>query len=304
MKSAPRGLGIALATPFTLDGQLDLPALARLVQHTEAGGAQFLVALGSTGEAAMLSSAERDLVVQTVRQHAPTLPLLVGTGASATAQACEFTARAAALGADGALVVVPPYVKPTQAGLEAHFRAVAQAAPQLGIVLYNVPSRTGCALLPSTVQSLWSVPNIVAIKESSGDLLQIGRIASELPPGKVLLAGDDGLCLATLAVGGAGLISVAGNVVPHLLRQLVDQGLAAPKAAQRLHARLLPLFEALFVEPNPIPLKAALQLLGLGSAVLRLPLQAAQVATRERLRACLQQLGEGEALVRTVSQNA
>lgn len=298
MKPVPRGLGVALATPFTLDGQLDLPTLVRLVQHVVGGGAQFVVALGSTGEAAMLTDAERELVVRTVRQHCAPALLLVGTGASSTVQACAWTTRAAELGADGALVVTPPYVKPSQAGLQTHFRAVAAAAPELGIVLYNVPSRAGCNLQASTVAALWSEPNIVAIKESSGDLAQIGRIAAELPPGKVLLAGDDGLCLPTLAVGGGGLVSVAGNLVPGLVRQLVDQGLAGMRSAQRLHGRLLPLFEALFLEPNPVPLKAALAVMGFGSGAVRLPLLAAQAATRERLRACLAGLVEGEPAAR------
>ncbi|MBX3462785.1 MAG: 4-hydroxy-tetrahydrodipicolinate synthase [Planctomycetes bacterium] len=284
----PRGFGTALATPFAADGDLDLPALAGLTRHVVDGGADFLVALGSTGEAAMLTDDERDRVVTTVCEHAGGLPLLVGTGASATAQAVRWTRRVRELGAQGALVVVPPYVKPTPAGMVAHFEAVAAAAPGLAIVPYNVPGRAGANLPPAVLPALWRLPNVVALKESSGDLQQIGRIAAELPRGKVLLAGDDGLAVASIAVGAQGLVSVAGNVVPRLVRDLVAAALAgSAAAAQRLQARLLPLFDALFAEPNPIPVKAALDLVGIAGPMLRLPLQPATGATRDRLAAAL-----------------
>lgn len=283
-----QGLGVALATPFLTSGPIDTQALVRLVQHVVGGGADFLVALGSTGEAATLDDGERDLVVTTVRAHAGRCPVLVGTGSSATAQSIVWTQRARKLGAHGTLVVVPPYNKPTQAGLLAHFRAIASAVPDLPLVLYNVPGRTATNLLPATVQTLWSVPNIVAIKESSGDLQQIAHIAAELPPGKTLLAGDDALALATIAIGAQGLVSVAGNVVPGAMRDLVASARAgAQPKARRLHAQLLPLFDALFAEPNPVPVKAALAQLGIGEPVMRLPLLAAGAATRERLAAAL-----------------
>lgn len=292
----PRGLGVALATPFTADGAVDRDALVRLVQHVVGGGADFVVALGSTGEAAMLDERERDLVVTTVREHCRHLPLLVGTGASSTAQAVHWTTRARQLDAHGVLVVVPPYVKPAQAGLVAHFEAVADAAPGLAVVLYNVPSRTGCNLLPATLSSLWRLPNVVALKESSGDLVQIGRIAADLPPGKVLLAGDDGLALASIAVGAGGLVSVAGNVVPQAMRTLLHDAMfgSLPKA-RRLHAQLLPLFDALFAEPNPVAVKAALDLLGIAGPMPRLPLLPAVAATRDRLAAALRSAGVHDA---------
>jgi len=288
-----RGLGVALATPFLPDGTVDHAGLVRLVQHVAGGGAEFVVALGSTGEAAMLTEAERDQVIGTVREHCAGMALFVGTGAAATAQAAAWTARAAQLGANGALVVVPPYTKPTQPGLLAHFRAVAAAAPSLPILLYNVPSRTATNLLPATVASLWSVPNIVGIKESSGDLQQIARLAAELPPGKLLLAGDDALALPTIAVGGHGLISVAGNAVPAAMRELVEAAAHDPARARRLHAELLPLFDALSAEPNPIPIKIALALLGIAEPAMRLPLLPATAPTRERLRAVLHGLHAG-----------
>ena len=284
-----RGFGTALATPFHADGRLDLEALARLTHHVVDGGADFVVALGSTGEAGMLTDAERDQVLATVRENCGRVPLLVGTGAQATAMSVRWSIRAQQLGAHGVLVVVPPYVKPSQAGLQAHFEAVAAAVPELAVVLYNVPGRAATNLLPATVAALWRLPNVVALKESSGDLGQIARLCAELPPGKVLLAGDDGLALPSIAVGAQGLVSVAGNVAPRAVKALVTAALQGNlPVARRLHARLLPLFEALFVESNPIPVKAALDLLGLAGPHLRLPLLPAVAATRERLRAALQ----------------
>jgi 4-hydroxy-tetrahydrodipicolinate synthase len=293
MNPAPRcrGLGVALVTPFGPDGNLDHQALARLVQHTDRGGAQFVVVLGSTGEAATLTEPERDAAIATVLAHRGRQAVWVGTGSSATAQAVAWTRRAQQLGAHGALVVTPPYNKPSQRGLCAHFRAVAAAAPELPILLYNVPSRTGGNLLPATLAELWREPNLIGIKESSGDLTQIGRIAAELPPGKLLLAGDDALALPTLALGGHGLISVAGNVAPEAVERLIATALQDPNRARALHQRLLPLFDTLFVEPNPVPAKAALDLLGLCSDAVRLPLLPAEPTTRERLRRCLQTLG-------------
>lgn len=288
-----QGLGVALATPFTPADTLDLPGLVRLVQHVARGGADFVVALGSTGEAAMLREAERDEVVTTVRAHCGRLPLVVGTGAPSTAQAIAWTRRAAELGAAAALVVVPPYTKPTQAGILAHFAAIARTVPSLPLIAYNVPSRTGQNLTPATVRELWTLRSVVAIKESSGDLQQIARIAADLPPGRTLLAGDDPLLLPTVAVGGRGIVSVAGNVVPGAMRGLLDSALGGNlPAARAAHAQLLPLFEALAAEPNPIPIKAALALAGIGDEAVRLPLLPATASTRERLRDALNRLTE------------
>ncbi len=287
MNSRFQGLGVALATPFATDGRIDTTALARLTRHVVAG-ADFVVALGSTGEAATLDESERDLVTATVRENAGRALVVVGAGSSSTAQAATWAKRAQALGAHGTLVVVPPYVKPTQNGLIAHFQAVAKAAPELPLILYNVPGRAATNLQPSTVQALWHVPNIVAIKESSGDLQQIAHIAADLPPGKTLLAGDDALVLSSIAVGAEGLVSVAGNVLPEPMRDLVAAARAGAVAkARRIFTQLLPLFEALFVEPNPVPVKQALALAHLAEANVRLPLLPANAATRERLAAAL-----------------
>jgi 4-hydroxy-tetrahydrodipicolinate synthase len=284
----PRGLGVALATPFNPDHSIDTPSLVRLVRHVASGGADFVVALGSTGEAAMLGESERDHVIATVREHRGRMAMFVGTGASSTAQSTAWTLRARELGAAGALVVVPPYVKPTPAGIVAHFTAIAGAVPGFPLIAYNVPSRVGTNLVPATLRELWQLPSVVAIKESSGDLQQIARVAADLPRGRTLLAGDDALMLPTIAVGGAGVVSVAGNVVPEAMQRLLASALAGDLAAAAAQqARLLPLFEALGAEPNPIPIKAALALAGIGDDAVRLPLLPAATATRDRVRAAL-----------------
>jgi 4-hydroxy-tetrahydrodipicolinate synthase len=220
--------------------------------------------------------------------------VVVGTGHNATAQAAALAQRAQALGAAGALVVTPYYNKPTPEGLVAHFAAVAAAAPGLPLIVYNVPGRTGLNLTPAALTKLWANPQVVAVKESSGNLAQIAEIARTLPTGKQLLSGDDNLALASLAVGAVGLISVLGNVLPRELASMVGaarQGNATE--ALRLHQQLLPLMDALFLESNPIPLKAALNLLGLCGDGLRLPLTPASPATRTRLAEALCLSAEG-----------
>ncbi len=293
------GLSVALATPFTDGGELDLPALARLARHVVAGGARALVALGTTGEASVLDEGERDAVVETVRgvlaEGAPGRAralLVVGTGSNATRRAAAWTARAQALGADAALVVTPYYNRPNPAGLVAHYRAVAEAAPGLPLVLYNVPGRTGLNVTPPVLARLWELPAVVAVKESSGNLAQIGEVCRACPAGKQVLSGDDALGLASIAAGAVGLVSVAGNVAPRGMADLVAHALAGRREdALALQRRLLPLMDALFLESNPIPLKAALRLLGLAGGALRLPLAPAEPATVARLEAALEAAG-------------
>ena len=281
------GLAVALATPFTADDTVDLPAFRRLVRHCVQGGVDTLVVLGSTGEAATLLEAERDALIAATLEEAAGRNVIAGTGSNATRQTAAWTARAQALGVHGALVVTPYYNKPTVEGLVAHYGAVAQAAPGLPLIAYNVPGRTGLNLTPAALTRLWENPAVVAVKESSGNLAQIGEIARTLPAGKTLLSGDDGLALASLAVGATGLVSVLGNALPKATKRLVDLGLARSPEAAALNARLLPLMDALFLESNPIPLKALLQELGLCGDTMRLPLVAASAATREKLRIAL-----------------
>jgi 4-hydroxy-tetrahydrodipicolinate synthase len=248
------------------------------------GGVDNLVVLGSTGEAATILEAERDALITACLEEAGTVPVVAGTGSNATAQAAAWTRRAQALGVQGALVVTPYYNKPTPGGLVAHFQAVTQAAPGLPVIIYNVPGRTGLNLLPATLSLLWQNPQLVAVKESSGNLAQIAEIARTLPQGKVLLSGDDNLALASMAVGASGLVSVLANVLPAEAKRLVDLALAGRRAeAIAQHQALLPLMDALFLESNPIPTKAALALKGICSDTLRLPLVAASAATRARL---------------------
>ncbi|WP_243302480.1 4-hydroxy-tetrahydrodipicolinate synthase [Geothrix oryzisoli] len=282
------GLAVALATPFTASGEVDLPAYRKLVRHVVAGGADFLVPLGSTGEAATILDAERDAIISTCLEEAGGHPVVVGTGHNATRQAAAMTKRAQALGAQGALVVTPYYNKPTPDGLVAHFAAVAEAAPGLPIIAYNVPGRTGLNVTPPVLARLWENPQVVAVKESSGNLAQIAEIVRQLPKGKVLLSGDDNLAVAAIAVGASGLISVLGNALPRETAALVAAARRGDRAeALRLHQQLLPLMDALFVESNPIPLKAALRMLGLCGDSLRLPLVPAVAATRTRLAEAL-----------------
>jgi 4-hydroxy-tetrahydrodipicolinate synthase len=214
------GLAVALITPFQADGSLDLPAFRRLVQHVIGGGADVLVALGTTGEASTILDEERDQVVAACLEEAKGKPVLVGTGSASTAQAALWTRRARALGANGALVVTPYYNKPTQAGIAAHYGAIAQGAPGFPLVAYNVPGRTGVNLAPAGLSRVWEVAEVVAVKESSGNLAQIAEVARTLPAGKQLLAGDDNLALASIAVGAVGLVSVLGNVVPREAKAL------------------------------------------------------------------------------------
>jgi 4-hydroxy-tetrahydrodipicolinate synthase len=282
------GLAVALATPFTAAGEVDVGAFRKLVRHVVKGGADVLVPLGTTGESATLEERERDVVIEATLEEAQGRTVLAGTGHNSTRQAARWTARAQQLGCAGALVVTPYYNKPTPDGLVAHYAAVADAAPGLPIVAYNVPGRTALNVTPATLARLWANPQIVAVKESSGDVAQIGAIARALPPGKTLLAGDDSIALASIAVGAAGLVSVVGNVLPAETKQLVDAARAGDLAtAQRLQRALLPVIEALFAVSSPIPLKAALALRGLAEDCVRLPLVRAPEDVRARLEAAL-----------------
>ncbi|MBI5851690.1 MAG: 4-hydroxy-tetrahydrodipicolinate synthase [Planctomycetes bacterium] len=297
MSSLFHGLSVALATPFQDDGSIDVPAFRRLVRHVAChdshGGANVLVVLGSTGEAAALDDGERDELVDACLEEAQGLRVVAGTGHSSTRQAARWTARAQRLGVAGALVVTPPYVKPVPAGLRAHYAAIADEAPGLPLIVYNVPGRTGTNLAPDVLASLWANPSVVAVKESSGNLEQIGRIAAELPEGKTLLAGDDSLALASIAVGASGLVSVAGNVAPRAMAQLVAAARSGDlERAREIDRRLRPLVAALFVESNPIPLKAALAELGIAKPNLRLPLTAPEAATRKKIAQALATVGE------------
>jgi 4-hydroxy-tetrahydrodipicolinate synthase len=268
-----RGAITALVTPFTPDGRLDEPALRALVAWQVEQGIDGVVPVGSTGEAATLSLAERERVVAiTVEVVQGRVPVLAGAGANDTAAAIENSRVLAGAGATHLLHVSPMYSKPPQRGLVAHFRAVADAAT-IPVVLYNVPGRTASNVEVETQLALAEHPNIVATKEASGNIEQIGEIIRRRPPGFAVLSGDDSLTAEVMARGGDGVISVVSNAVPaamHALCAAAARGDATEVRA--LHDRLTPLFSAAFVESNPMPIKAALAMMGRIGNVLRLPL--------------------------------
>ena len=262
----------ALATPFTASGELDLDAWQRLLSGQIEAGTQALVVAGSTGEAAALYDAEYDALLRmAVESVAGRVPVLAGTGHSNTAKTIEQTRRAAQLGADAALVVTPPYVRPTQAGLEAHYRAVADDGA-LPVVLYNVPGRTGCDMQPDTVAALASHERIVAIKEAVAAPERMDALLALRGRAFQVLSGDDPTACRAMLAGADGVISVASNVVPGAFRRLCDLARAGDAAgASALDARMHELYDFLGIEPNPIPVKAVLKRLGTGHD-LRLPL--------------------------------
>ncbi len=287
-----RGCGTALVTPFTAGGALDLDTLARLTEWQIDSGIDFLVACGSTGEAATQDPGERRDTVRTVVAAARgRVPVVAGVTSSDTRQVVEEARAMCELGIAGVMTACPYYNRPTQAGLERHFQTVAEAITR-PLIVYNVPGRTAVNLEAATALRLATHPNIAAIKEASGNLGQIARILADRPDGFLVLSGDDPLALAVIALGGDGLISVISNAAPAETAALVHASLAGDLArARTLHFQLLPLMDACFAESNPIPVKAALALLGRASDTMRLPLVAASAATRAALRRALDRLG-------------
>lgn len=280
----------ALATPFTAAGELDLEAWLRLLHVQLEAGTQGVVVAGSTGEAAALVDTEYDTLLRVaVKTLGGRMPVLAGTGLSNTARTIEQTRRAAALGANAALVVTPPYVRPTQAGLLAHYRALAKDAA-LPIVLYNVPGRTGCDLLPETVAQLAPLPGIVGIKEARDDVARMQALLALGDDGFVVLSGDDPTFVRALLAGADGVVSVASNVAPAAFRRLCDLvSEGADDDAIALDAKLRDLYVFLGVEPNPTPVKALLRRSGIGEG-LRLPLlslSAAHAASADALHTTL-----------------
>ena len=286
MPHAPLALAgsiTALATPFAADGSVDFDAWSRLIDRQLEAGNQALVVAGSTGEAAALSDAEYgELVQRAVAQVAGRVPVLVGTGLSNTAKTIELTRHVAALGADAALVVTPPYVRPTQAGLLAHYRAVA-AEGGLPVVLYNVPGRTGCDLLPESVAQLVADDRIIGIKEAVADQARMADLLALKAPGFAILSGDDPTACRAMLTGADGVISVASNVLPAAMRRLSDHARAGESdAAAVIDTALQPLFDFIGCEPNPIPVKALLRHAGIGEG-LRLPLTSLSSLNEARL---------------------
>ena len=282
----------AMVTPFDAGGAVDLPLAARLARHLVEQGSDGLVVCGTTGESPTLSWNEQLQLLQAVREAVgSTAKVLAGTGSNSTAEAVEATREAAAAGADGALVVVPYYNKPPQDGLEAHFRAVAEAAPALPLMLYNIPGRTGCSVAPATVARLMDCPNVVSFKAASGTTEEVTALRLACGPDLAIYSGDDGLTLPMLAVGAVGVVSVASHVVGPEIRAMIEaycQGDGSTALA--VHEQLQPLFKALFATTNPIPVKAALELNGWPVGAPRPPLSSLSDAMRTTLAQTLSAL--------------
>jgi 4-hydroxy-tetrahydrodipicolinate synthase len=287
-----RGCATALVTPFTADGAIDEDALARLIEYQLAGGMKLLVPCGTTGESATMTEEEDQRVIKrTVALARGRARVIAGTGSNSTAAAIENSKIAKDLGADAILVVAPYYNKPTQPGLYAHFRAIAEAV-DLPIVIYNVPGRTSCNISADTTLRLArDFANIVAVKEASGDLSQIMEILRGRPEDFRVLSGDDALTFPMIALGADGLISVASNEAPELMARMVDLALTEKwHEARELHYRLLPLMEVNFIESSPGPVKAGLSMMNLIGENYRLPLVPIEEKSRTRLREVLSEL--------------
>jgi 4-hydroxy-tetrahydrodipicolinate synthase len=284
------GCGTALVTPFTVAGELDEPSLRALVDWQIAEGIHYLVPCGSTGEAATLTPAEHRRVVEVVVDQARgRVPVVAGAGSNDTRKAVALSREMRDAGATHLLHVSPMYNKPPQRGIVAHFRAVADAT-DLPVIMYNVPGRTASNIEAATTLTLAEVPNILGIKEASGNLDQITRIIRERPPHFAVVSGDDAITVEVMAAGGDGVISVVSNATPRLMARLVEHCRdRRDSEAQRLHEQLLPWMRVAFVESNPIPVKAALAMLGRVEDALRLPLvplaQAYHAGVREALTA-------------------
>jgi 4-hydroxy-tetrahydrodipicolinate synthase len=286
------GAGTALVTPFTRSGELDEPALRRLVERQVREGIDVLVPCGTTGESATMTEDEQKRVVQiTVEVAGGRVPVLAGAGSNDTRAAVQKAKAMAALGADGILSVGPYYNKPTPEGFHRHFNAVADAVT-VPVVVYNVPGRTGSNIDAKTMLRLARHGNIRAVKEASGSLAQIMEILRDRPEGFQVLSGDDAFTLAVMAHGGEGVISVCANQVPGPMHELCAAAAAGDFAgARRIHNRLLKLMNLNFVESNPIPVKASLALMGLCEESYRLPMCPPSEATREALKGALGELG-------------
>ena len=285
-----RGCATALVTPFTKTGAVDEARMRALVERQIAAGVKLLVPCGTTGESATLSTEEQQRVIAiTIAAAKGKARVIAGVGNNNTAVTIERAKAARGAGADAALVVGPYYNKPTQAGFQAHYGAVAAAIPGFPVVLYNVPGRTGSNIAAATTLALArEVDNVVAVKEASGDLSQIMAILRGRPDGFQVLSGDDALTLAVIALGGEGIVSVASNEVPDLMSRMTDLALAGDwTAARALHYKLLPLMEGNFIESNPGPVKAAMAIMGLLEEQFRLPLVPVQEGTRARLKEIL-----------------
>src|SRR6204780_4550167 len=286
------GCGTALVTPFRQNLCLDEPALRRLIRRQIQAGIDFLVPCGTTGENPTLSHAEHMRVVEiTLEEAKGKVPVLAGAGGYNTSEVIALGKELQAMGADGLLSVTPYYNKPTQEGLYQHYKALAAAVP-LPIVVYSVQGRTGVNVEPATLKRLAKIENIVGVKEASGNISQMANVIHEVPPGFHVLSGDDSITIPLMALGGRGIVSVVANEIPAEMTQLAQACLRNDFAAARqIQRRFLPLMNVNFVESNPIPVKAAMGLMGLLDPVFRLPLVPPSDASLAKIEKVLESLG-------------
>ncbi len=288
------GCGTALVTPFLADGSLDERALVRLVNWQIESGVNFLVACGTTGEASTMSEAENLRVIEiTVNTSAGRVPVFGGCTHNATSEAVARAKKLAKIpGLDGILTANPYYNRPGQEGQYQHFRAIAEAVAPLPILLYNIPSRTGTNMEPATILRLAELANVVGVKESSGNIAQIAEIIHNAPAGFKVFSGDDAMTLPVIALGGAGLVSVASNAIPEEMAQMVQAALTGDwMKARAINRKYFRLMQAHFSEPSPAPVKAVLALLGHGEDHLRLPMVPVTAPMRQKLEKLLTELG-------------
>ncbi|RFP59671.1 MAG: 4-hydroxy-tetrahydrodipicolinate synthase [Limnothrix sp. CACIAM 69d] len=282
----------AMIVPFAQDGSVNYTIVEQLTRNLVAHGTDTLVVCGTTGESPTLTWDEEYELFRVVKQAAGSAKVMAGTGSNSTREAIAATEKAAKLGLDGSLQVVPYYNKPPQEGLAAHFRAIAAAVPEFPLMLYNIPGRTGQNLLPETVAQLAELPNIVAIKEASGNLDQVSAVRRLTPPTFKIYSGDDSLTLPMLAVGASGVVSVASHLVGDRIQNMIRTFEAGQvNDALTEHLALLPLFKALFLTTNPIPVKAALELLGWEVGKPRPPLIPCPDPVRQALKQAMAELG-------------
>lgn len=293
MTSEPFGRVLtAMVTPFGEDGSVNYEVAEKLAAYLAERGSDGLVVCGTTGESPTLTWEEEYELFRVVQKAvAGKAKVIAGTGSNSTKEAIAASQKAAKLGLDGSLQVVPYYNKPPQEGLYEHFKAIAQACPDLPIMLYNVPGRTSCNLEAETVAKLAQVDNIVAIKEASGNLEQACQIRRTTPPSFAIYSGDDFLTLPLLTLGGVGVVSVASHLVGEQMQQMIEAFTAGNnQLAQNIQLKLFPLFKVLFATTNPIPVKAALNLLGWQVGSLRPPLGELQLNLVEKLKIILKEL--------------
>ena len=292
MRTPFTGVGTAIVTPFTKTLALDEDGVRRLARRQIDEGIHFLVPCGTTGESPTLSEDERTRIVQIcVEEARGKVPVLAGAGGYDTREVIHAARQMERAGADGLLSVTPYYNKPTPDGLIQHYKAIADSTP-LPIVVYNVPGRTGCNVDPATLVKLAAIPNIVGVKEASGNIQQMCEICRSVPSDFIVLSGDDAITLPLMSVGGRGVISVASNEAPRAMSQMVEAAERGDSAAARkFHADLLPLMLVNFVESNPIPVKAAMAAMGLLDEVFRLPMVPPRAESRAKIVAVLNDMG-------------